>query len=521
MAVPMFQTFLNYESLASSFQNPNSRIAKLAVAGKPQQEFLYANIKEFQDSETYKNMIKAQAYYDNKNDIKDRKRYYTGRQGERFELEYLSNTKLSHPFITKIISQKVNYLLTNDFEISTEDDTYKDLLKINYFNKRFSRTLRNLIDHAILNGISWLQVYYDEEANLSFKRIPSEEVVPFWSDPDHTLLDAVIRHYTVVEYLQGGGKKEVLKVEFYDKQGIWYYIQSPNGLIPDPEKAVKDENGVQIPQAHFKVNGGVDEEGNATEQGVLWGKVPFVAFKYNAREKSILEWVKELIDDYDMVTSDLSNNIKDVPNSIKVIKGYQGTDKDQFSHNLCVFRTIFVGADGDVETIETPLDAQSVDIHVNRLRKDIHHFAAAVDTQETDLGNASGVAIKFRYADLDNDMSTLETQLQQAFEELTFFIDIDLVGKGKGDYSNTEFEIEFNKAGIINESELIADAKNSVGVISDETILAHHPWVTNVTEEANQLEKERKQTLSEDIEEATAMGKVNDQFGKANQKATK
>ncbi len=50
---------------------------------------------------------------------------------------------------------------------------------------------------------------------------------------------------------------------------------------------------------------------------------------------------------------------------------------------------------------------------------------------------------------------------------------------------------EFNKNIPINEAEKITNLKNSVGMISDETILAEHPYVDDPAIEAERLEKKR------------------------------
>ena len=80
----------------------------------------------------------------------------------------------------------------------------------------------------------------------------------------------------------------------------------------------------------------VDEDNNPimTNVQMTWDKVPFIAFKYNADEMSLLKLVKSLIDDYDLNTSDTSNNLQDIPDSIKVVKNYDGTDKGEFTQNL-------------------------------------------------------------------------------------------------------------------------------------------------------------------------------------------
>ena len=42
------------------------------------------------------------------------------------------------------------------------------------------------------------------------------------------------------------------------------------------------------------------------------------------------------------------------------------------------------------------------------------------------------------------------------------------------------------------ESQVIADIKNSVGILSKETLVAQHPYVTNVEEELKKIEKEEQ-----------------------------
>ena len=63
---------------------------------------------------------------------------------------------------------------------------------------------------------------------------------------------------------------------------------------------------------------------------------------------------------------------------------------------------------------------------------------------------------------------------------------------GQGDYEKTEVELVFNRDMAMNESEQIQNCTNSRGTISDKTIIAHHPYVSDVEEELR-LIKEQKQ----------------------------
>ncbi len=508
--------FKNYETAA--MMDIKSRIERLSNHGKPQEEFLFANINEFHDSEQRKMMLTAQDYYVNDNDIKDRKRYYIDRRGVLQEAENLANTKLRHPFMRKLVNQKVNYLLSKEFSIQCDDEEFSKKL-LEYIDRKFMKKLKNVGRDSIVKGIAWMQVYYDAKGQLNFKRIPSEEVIPFWADADHTELEAVIRCYTIIQYLPDGVKKEVMKVEYHTTEGVWYYIKGDRGLIPDPDKGKGVKGHFIIEQEQEDKEGQVilDENGKPVIKDLeaTWEKVPFVAFKYNTDEISLLKWVKSLIDDYDINTSDTSNNLQDVPNSIKVVRNYDGTDKGEFTQNLATYRTAFVSGDGDMKAIETNMDIAAIDSHLNRLRKDIYEAGNGVDTQEASLGNASGVALKFRYVDLDTDTDDMASEYSAALEELIWFIKVDLFNRGKGDYFDTDYEIIFNTDNIINEHEVIEDARNSVGIISDETIMANHPWVTDTQQELDRFTKEKEARMAETLD---MMAQYDDDFGQQTNK---
>lgn len=492
MIFPDFQT--------NAMLGLKSKISRLANSGKPQEDFLFSNLNEWQESDTRKFMLTAQDYYGNDNDIKDRKRYYIDRKGVKQEATNLANSKLNHPFMRKLTNQKVNYLLSKEFSIQCDDSKFSELLG-EYLDKKFLKMIKNVGRDSVVNGLAWVQIYYDRLGNLKFKRIPAEEIIPFWADADHTILDAVLRVYTIIQYLPDGVKKEIIKVEYHTTEGVWYYEKTDRGLKPDPDKGEGVKGHFIISQETMDADGNVmvDEDNNPimTNVQMTWDKVPFIAFKYNADEISLLKLIKSLIDDYDLNTSDTSNNLQDIPDSIKVVKNYDGTDKGEFTQNLATFRTAFVSGDGDVKALTTPLDVAALDSHLNRLRKDIYEAGSGVDTQEVSLGNASGVALKFRYADLDTDTDDMANEFMASLEELIWFIKVDLLNKGLGDFLETKFDIIFNTDNITNESEIIASCRDSAGIISDETILANHPWVTDAKEEGDRMRKESEEKMKQ------------------------
>ncbi len=112
------------------------------------------------------------------------------------------------------------------------------------------------------------------------------------------------------------------------------------------------------------------------------------------------------------------------------------------------------------------------------------------------MGSApSGIALKFLYSGLDLKCNKLEIEFKNSWEQLLYFVNIYLAETGQGNYSNEEVEIVFNRDIAINETETISNCTNSKDVISDETIIANHPWVKDPEQELERLVKQKEETL--------------------------
>lgn len=445
------------------------------------EEIIQEEIKEWYSSTSRQLMLDGRRYYKGDADIIKRKRMAIGEGGELEEVNNLANNKLIHNFTRKLVDQKVGYLLSKPLSVQTENEVYKNLLD-DVFNKSFMKLIKNLGKDCINKGIAWAQIYYNEDGELRFKRLPSEEIIPLWKDSEHTKLDAVIRVYEVITY-EGKTKKTVQKVEYWDTEKVLRYVEYEGNLIPDVE--APEETG------HFSM---VDDKGNT--KSFTWSKVPFVYFKYNDEEQPLIKFVKSLVDDYDRNKSDNSNNLEDLPNSIYVLKDYDGTNLGEFRRNMALYRAVKVTGDGGVETRNLEINVEAYKTHIEQTRKDIYEFGRGVDTQSDKFGNSpSGISLKFLYNDLDMDCNIIETEFQASLEYLLWFVDQHLINTGQGDYTNENVEFIFNRDTLINESDSISNCQNSVGIISDETIVANHPWATK--DELEKIKKQKEQ--QEDI----------------------
>ena len=111
------------------------------------------------------------------------------------------------------------------------------------------------------------------------------------------------------------------------------------------------------------------------------------------------------------------------------------------------------------------------------------------------------MSIKAVYSNIDLDANEMETEYQAAFEDLLWFINAYFAQTNKGNFEGEAVEIIFNRDMMVNESQVIADINNSVGLLSQKTCVAMHPYTSNVEEELKQIELE-KQASTEDYENA-------------------
>ena len=483
----------------SLFTNTQTEIINRQIADDSSQReeqiaFIQAMITEFEQSASYKFMEVAQRYYENDPDIKDKKRMVIAKDMQNNavlkESKVLSNNKLTHNFMKKLTRQKIGYMLGKPFTLSevrandTEAKKFFEDIQL-YLDMNFYKFIKNVARDSIVKGIGWVQVYYNEAGHLKMRRCDPEEIIPLWADSDHTILDAVIRRYSVERYT-GGDKKTIKYIEYHTHEGVYYYVYDDTGhLVPNDEVPTN-------PGTHFYVKS--EDAENEEAVGVNWAEIPFIPFKYDPDEQSLLSRIKSLVDEYDRKTSGIADAIDDHPNSVTVVKNYDGASKEEFVQNKNEYRTIFVQGDGDARSLETPLNVSDIDKHIERLRQDIYEFGQGVDAANKDIRDTSGVALRFIYADLDMDCVDWGGEVKWSLMKLVWFIQQDIISKTGVDYTGVKYDIIFNTDVIINESETILNCMNSAGHVSSRTIAANHPWTLDADKEIEAIKKEAEQT---------------------------
>ncbi len=443
------------------------------------EKFIELEIQRFKASRRRKEMLDGERYYEGSHDILKRKRTVIGEGGKLEVVDNLPNNRIVDNQYGKMVDQKKNYLLGQPIAFNTENDLYTKLLK-KIFNKKFQRLIKNIGEDALNAGIGWMFVNYNEHGEFTMKRFKPYEIIPGWADADHTYLDYAIRIYEVIAY-EGQEERIVEKVEVYDQNGIYRFELRDGKLVPD-----------EIPFSNYFTT--ITEDGDQViEQGWNWSKIPLIPWKYNSKEIPLIRKVKTLQDGLNTILSNFQNNMEeDARNTILVLVNYDGQNLGEFRRNLAQYGAVKVktvdGAGGDLKTLQVEVNSDNYKAIIEIFKKAIIENAKGYDAKDDRLaGNPNQMNIQSMYSDIELDANEMETEFQASFEELLWFVDVHLFNAGFGDFENEEVEVIFNRDIMISESEVISNIKDSVGILSDETLISQHPWVDDP-----QLELERK-----------------------------
>lgn len=390
-----------------------------------------SEIKRFID-EDRASTIKQQArkglqYYDGKHDIKDYRVYYFNEDGKMVEDKTRSNERISHPFFTELVDQCTQYILSGDTDYVRSDDPTLQKELNNYFNDDFKMELNDLLTYSSVEGFSYLYRYVGEDFKSHFKFAEGLNVVEAPSKYTKDKKDYIIYYY----YYKTEKNKVIYKIEVWDDKNVYFYKMVNGSVSVDDEKEI-----TQRPHVLYK-EGKQDYFDNFDE-------IPFIRLDNNRKQISDLAITKDLVDDYDLMSCGLSNNIQDVAEGIYVVKGFNG-DLSELTRNIKAKKQVAVGEDGDVDikTINIPYEARKVKLELDE--KNIYRFGMGFDSSKADGSNVTNIVIKSRYALLDLKANKKEMQLKRMMNKVIRIVLEEINKNNKSNYTLKDVYMVFDR----------------------------------------------------------------------------
>ena len=437
-----------------------------ALKGDSLIKFLKYKIKTFENSEAYRNMQEGLAYYEGKHAIDRKKRLGKSDKGNMVELSGLPNTIAKDNQYAKLVDQKINYLLSQAPIASCQDNADYATALQDFIDNRFMRTLGKVSKDALNTGVGWLYLYTDGK-ELSYKKIDALDIIPIWTDKEHESLDAIIRKRIATEWDENKG--EVVSnqyVEYYTDQGITVY-------------QIKEDNWIAIStQAYMRT-----ENGDMYNWG---GKIPFVYWRYNSEEITLLSRVKTLQDLISLILSIFGDRmLEDNRNTVLVIRNYGGEDPGAIRYDINQTGIIQVEDDGGVDALNIEINASNFEVYLRILKEKLIENGRGLDAKSDKFGNnPNQINIKTAYSDIELDAGGMALEYQASFEFFQWFF------KKIYNYpENLLATFEFKRNIMVNEESRVAMISQSGTLLSRKTLLEKHPFVDDVTEEERRLEE--------------------------------
>ena len=381
-------------------------------------------------------------YYDAEHDIKNCRLFFYNSDGQLVEDTTRANVKIPHPFFTELTDQATQYILSGDdpFVVSDDPDLQDELDSRFNNNDDFRAELSDLITDCQTKGFAYMYALKDANDKMRFTCADAIGVIEvegrFAGDgKDHVI-------YWYIDRIDKDGHR-IKKIQDWDDSETHYYTQDDEGEIQD------DADEIYNPRPHVLYT-----KGDGKTYGEALGFVPFFRLDNNKKQFSNLKPVKELIDDYDMMASSLSNNLIDFDHPLYVIKGFQGHNLDELQQNLKTKKMVGTAPDGGVEihTVDVPFEARKTKMELDE--KNIYRFGFGLNLSGLkDTSATTNIAIKAAYSLLDLRCNRLETQLKRFLRKVVNVV-IDEINKEQGtDYQSDSVHFEFTHEVMSNEQE--------------------------------------------------------------------
>ena len=398
-------------------------------------------------------ILKLKEYYKNNNAIKNREQSDPNKP----------NNLLSHGYARYITDSYCGYFLGKPVVYKSNNEALLEQINENFiYNDEVGNNIA-LAQEASIAGCAYEVMYIDENSDLRFKAVNTEELIAVYDNTIEEKLQFAIRYYDVYN-LENEDIKEVV---LYTKNEVVYYDFKDDNLT---EKSR---------EAHY------------------FNDVPIVDYENNNNRLGDYEPVISLIDAYDKAQSDTSNDFEYFTNALLVVSGVVMESDNEQPLNFKDNRVLnFADTNSKAEYLIKNINDSALENYKDRLNNDIHRFSNVVNMSDQNFGgNLTGIAIKHKLTGMEYITGIKETKFKKGLMRRIELATTVLNIKTSDVYLYTEIKPVFTRNMPTNEEELTNLAKGLVGIVSDQTVLSMLPQVDDVVAEMEMIAKEKENTL--------------------------
>lgn len=412
------------------------------------------------------------------------KNYYLGKQGilDRKKDATLKNNKIVVNHAKFIVDTNVGYLLGNPVEYqASEGFDIEPLLDVYKKNVLTDLDVEIAKDVGIY-GLQYEYIYADEEANPKSVEIDVENAVLVRDDTvEHKELFAIM-YNPVYQGERNDTNLKYYDVIYVDAHIIRTYRLNENSLVQIGEDVYHS-----------------------------FGEVPVIEYRNNPELLGDFETVISLIDAYNLLQSD---RVNDKEQLVDAILCFYGMDFDaQNIEDLKLHRVISrIPEDGKVEYLVKSLNEADTDVLRQTIESDIHKISMVPNiTDENFVGNASGVAIKYKLLGFEQNTKNKERYFEKGLMKRFRLYNNFLVTKSvMSIVPCEEVDAIFKRNLPSNDFEVSQMINNLDGRVDSETLISQLSFIKDASEIVELAKKESKvndRTLNDNMFKKEENGK--------------
>lgn len=433
----------SYQDLIAASENEAAKMA-----------FVFAAITEHKGTKPYIIALDAEQYYRGLNPrITRYEKIIYDMRGDAHVDKWTPNHKIASNFFNFAITQENQYLLGNGATF-TKDDTKAKL------GDDFDTKLQDLGKKALVGGVAFGFFNLDHIDTFSLL-----EFVPLY-DEENGALRAGIRFWQV-------SPDKPMRATLYEEDGYTDYIRA------------NDKSAILHEKRPYKLKVRTSEaDGEEIYDGENYPTFPIVPLWGNDKKQSELVGRQGTIDAFDLLNSNLVNNLDEANYIYWVLTNCGGMDEMDDAKFIEQLKTTHVAhADGDsgataeAHTIEAPYQASESAIQT--IQRRLYEDFMCLDVNSLSAANKTATEIKAAYQPLDSKCDMYEYCVIEFVQKI-----LELAG--------IDDKVTFTRSKVVNKSDEINTLLAAQAYLDDETIVEQVCQILGIADKTDEIIRKRR-----------------------------
>ena len=376
-------------------------------------------------------------------------------------------------FVKNIVNTYEGYAVGVPVTYSSDDEGFErleDILKYNDVADEDAELFRN----GLIYGRAAEICYIDEDKKERFKELDSLGTIPVYDDTlDGSLLYAIRMWQENI----GASLTSTYLVEVYDERYVTTY-RSTEGFGAF-QFIKQDLHGFR--------------------------QVPITFFSLNNEEEGIADTIFSLQDAYNSLISDSIDDWDAFCDAYLVLKGAIADGEDLEA--MKAYRTLMLDADASAEYLVKNTSSTEIEHLMSAVEEKIREMSACPNFASENFGTSSGIAIRYRCMALENNTASILNNFKKALQRRLELLAETLM---ESEALWRDVDITFTRNLPINTTDIAQEINQLRGLVSDRTLLAQIPFISDVEAEMEEIQRQKLENLEVYTFGSTATEEVED-----------